>query len=229
MRADDSDDFGAPPVGSFKRTFTEQKLGLELKADPRGRIVVLGGESAASKSIPTGAFLVKVDGVSTAKKSIQELMTILTELKRPITLDFLPAEPGAAAGGDGGSSRVDSLAEAMEGGPIGADERRPGKRPALAYVPTTALGMPVPGQRFAIGMSVFVKRSNGEEILANVKEYDAEEALYTVEIKRLGKRKARTCRDNDLRAATMQEVFSDPERERDALITFHADDSRLDA
>jgi hypothetical protein len=36
-------------------------------------------------------------------------------------------------------------------------------------------------------------------------------------------------RDNDLRAATMQEVFSDPERERDALITFHADDSRLDA
>jgi hypothetical protein len=229
MRADDSDDFGAPPVGNFKRTFTEQKLGLELKADPQGRIVVLGGESAALKSIPTGAFLEKVDGVSTAMKSIQELMTMLTELKRPITLDFLPAEPGAAGGGDGGSSRVASLAEAMEGGPIGADERRPGRRPALAYVPKTALGMPVPGQRFAIGMSVFVKRSNGEEILAYVKEYDAEEALYTVEIERVGKRKARKCRDNDLRAATMQEVFSDPERERDALITFHADDSRLDA
>jgi len=229
MRADDSDDFGAPPVGNFRRTFTEQKLGLELKADPQGRIVVLGGESAASKSIPTGAFLEKVDGVSTAKKSILELMTMLTELKRPITLDFLPAEPGAAGGGDGGSSRAASLREAMEGGPVGADERRPGKRPALAYVPKTALGMPVPGQRFAIGMSVFVRRSNGEEILAYVKEYDAEEALYTVEIERVGKRKARTCRDNDLRAATMQEVFSDPERERDALITFHADDSRLDA
>ena len=227
VRADDSDDFGATHVGNFKRTFTEQKLGLELKADPRGRIVVLGGESAASKSIPMGAFLEKVDGLSTTKKSILEVMTMLIEMKRPLTLEFRPAEPAAVARGVGDSSREPSLAEAMEGGPIGADEHRLGERQALAYVPNTALAMPDPGQRYAIGSSVYVKRSNGEETLAYVKEYDAEKALYTVKIERFDSWKAKTCRDKDLRAATMQEVFSD--RERDALFIFQADDSRLDA
>ena len=72
-----------------------------------------------------------------------------------------------------------------------------------------------------------MKRSNGEKTLAYVKEYDAEKALYTVKIERFDSWKAKTCRDKDLRAATMQEVFSD--RERDALFIFQADDSRLDA
>ena len=59
--------------------------------------------------------------------------------------------------------------------------------------------------RYAIGSSVYVKRSNGEETVAYVKEYDAEKALYTVELGRLGTRKAKTCRDKDLRAVDMVE------------------------
>ena len=50
-----------------------------------------------------------------------------------------------------------------------------------------------------------MKRSNGEETVAFVKEYDAEKALYTVELGRLGSRKAKTCRDKDLRAVDMVE------------------------
>ena len=61
--------------------------------------------------------------------------------------------------------------------------------------------------RYAIGSSVYVKRSNGEETVAFVKEYDAEKALYTVELGRLGSRKAKTCRDKDLRAVDMVEGF----------------------
>ena len=59
--------------------------------------------------------------------------------------------------------------------------------------------------RYAIGSSVYVKRSNGEETVAFVKEYDAEKALYTVELERLGSRKAKTCSDKDLRAVDMVE------------------------
>jgi hypothetical protein len=59
--------------------------------------------------------------------------------------------------------------------------------------------------RYAIGSSVYVKRSNGEETVAFVKEYDAEKALYTVELGRLGSRKAKTCRDKDLRAVDVVE------------------------
>jgi hypothetical protein len=59
--------------------------------------------------------------------------------------------------------------------------------------------------RYAIGSSVYVKRSNGEETVAFVKEYDAEKALYTVELGRLGSGKAKTCRDKDLRAVDMVE------------------------
>jgi hypothetical protein len=59
--------------------------------------------------------------------------------------------------------------------------------------------------RYAIGSSVYVKRSNGEETVAFVQEYDAEKALYTVELERLGSRKAKTCSDKDLRAVDMVE------------------------
>jgi hypothetical protein len=59
--------------------------------------------------------------------------------------------------------------------------------------------------RHAIGSSVYVKRSNGEETVAFVKEYYAEKALYTVELERLGSGKAKTCRDKDLRAVDMVE------------------------
>ena len=68
-------------------------------------------------------------------------------------------------------------------------------------------GIPALEPRYAIGSSVYVKRSNGEETVAFVKEYDAEKALYTVELERLGSRKAKTCSDKDLRAVDMVEGF----------------------
>jgi hypothetical protein len=86
---------------NFTHTLTEQ-LGLKLKADSQGRIVVQGhvpDAPLASKSIPTGAFLEKVNGVSTAKKSVPEVMTMLTKGERHITLEFSPIQP---AGGDRG-------------------------------------------------------------------------------------------------------------------------------
>ena len=66
-------------------------------------------------------------------------------------------------------------------------------------------GIPALEPRYAIGSSVYVKRSNGEETVAFVKKYDAEKALYTVELERLGSRKAKTCSDKDLRAVDMVE------------------------
>jgi hypothetical protein len=59
--------------------------------------------------------------------------------------------------------------------------------------------------RHAIGSSVYVKRSNGGETVAFVKEYDAEKALYTVELERLGSGKGKTCSDKDLRAVDVVE------------------------
>ena len=126
--------------------------------------------------------------------------------KRPITLEISPAEPA-----------VETQSQ-----PVLVP-----RLPDLELAVATAAPYPTLGQRHAVGSSVYVKRSNGEETLAFEKEYDAEKSLYTVEIERVGSEKAKTCRDKDLRAATMQEVFSD--RERDALFIFQADDSRLDA
>jgi hypothetical protein len=52
---------------------------------------------------------------------------------------------------------------------------------------------------------VYVKRSNGEETLAYVKEYDIEKALYTVELERLGSGKENICEGKHLREANMFE------------------------
>jgi hypothetical protein len=60
-----------------------------------------------------------------------------------------------------------------------------------------------PLQRYAIGSSVYVKRSDGEETLAYVKGYKVEKSLYTVEHERLGSGTVFMCRDKDLRAANM--------------------------
>ena len=178
-------------VPNFTHTFTEQVLGLKLEAEPQGRIVVTGSAPdvpSASKSIPTGAFLEKVNGVSTAKKSMQEVTTMLIEGKRPITLEFSTAEPALEA--QSKSVLVPRL-------------------PDLTLPVATAApnGIPALGRRHAIGSSVYVKRSNGEETLAYVKEYNVEKALYTVELERLGSRKAKTCSDKDLRAVDMVEGF----------------------
>ena len=72
---------------------------------------------------------------------------------------------------------------------------------------SVALAVPDPfpalALRYAIGSSVFVKRSNGAETLAFVMEYDAEMALYTVEIDTLGSGKTEKCHDKDLRSANV--------------------------
>ena len=62
-------------------------------------------------------------------------------------------------------------------------------------------------KRYAKDSRVFLKRSNGEETVAYVNAYDAEEALYTVEIEMLGSGKTEKCHDKDLRAASMFEGF----------------------
>jgi hypothetical protein len=79
------------------------------------------------------------------------------------------------------------------------------KLPDLTSAASAPNVIPALELRYAIGSSVYVKRSNGEETVAFVKEYDAEKALYTVELGRLGSRKAKTCRDKDLRAVDMVE------------------------
>jgi len=56
-------------------------------------------------------------------------------------------------------------------------------------------------QRHATSSSVYVKRSDGEETLAYVKEYDVEKALYTVELERLGSGNVKTCEGKHLREA----------------------------
>jgi hypothetical protein len=79
------------------------------------------------------------------------------------------------------------------------------KLPDLTSAASAPNVIPALELRYAIGSSVYVKRSNGEETVAFVKEYDAEKALYTVELGRLGSGKAKTCRDKDLRAVDMVE------------------------
>ena len=106
----------------------------------------------------------------------------------------------------------------------------PEPKPAVA----TAASSPVPGlgQRYAIGSCVFLKRSNGEETLAYVNTYNAEEVLYTVEIDTLGSGKTEKCHDKDLRAATVLEgLIGSAEgligSARASLLAFKADDSDL--
>ena len=83
---------------------------------------------------------------------------------------------------------------------------------------------PVPALalRYAVGSSVFMKRSNGAETLAYVKEYDAEMALYTVEIDTLGSGKTEKCHDKDLRAANVGLIEGLIGSARAALLTLQA-------
>jgi hypothetical protein len=109
----------------------------------------------------------------------QELSPAVPE-KRPITLEISQAEPAVETQSQ--SVLVPSL-------------------PDLKIPIATAAPNPTLGQRHAIGSSVYVKRSSGEEILVYVKEYDAEKSLYTVELEKVGSGKAKTYRDKDLRAS----------------------------
>ena len=90
---------------------------------------------------------------------------------------------------------------------------------------------PVPALalRYAVGSSVFVKRSNGAETPAFVMEYDAERALYTVEIETLGSGQTENCHYKDLRAANVGLIEGLIGSARATLLTFQADNSRLHA
>jgi len=83
------------------------------------------------------------------------------------------------------------------------------RSPDLTLPVATAAPNVIPAlePRHAIGSSVYVKRSNGGETVAFVLEYDAETALYTVELERFGSGKGKTCSDKDLRAVDMVEGF----------------------
>jgi serine/threonine protein kinase len=80
----------------------------------------------------------------------------------------------------------------------------------------------LPALRYAVGSSVIVKRSNGAETLAYVKEYDAEMALYTVEIETLGSGQTEKCHYKDLRAANVGLIEGLIGSARAALLTLQA-------
>jgi hypothetical protein len=64
--------------------------------------------------------------------------------------------------------------------------------------------------RYPFSSSVFVKRRNGEETLAYVKEYDAANKIYTVELEQLGSMKLKKCDEKDLREAKKLEAMFSP-------------------
>jgi serine/threonine protein kinase len=100
--------------------------------------------------------------------------------------------------------------------------------PFMERAVASAAPDPVPALalRYAIGSSVFVKRSHGDKTLAYVKEYDAEMALYTVEIETLGSGKTEKCHEKDLRAANVGLIEGLMGSARAALLTFQAGSSQ---
>jgi hypothetical protein len=116
--------------------------------------------------------------VATAAPELNPELNPAAPAKRPNTLEISPAEPSVETQ----SALVPML-------------------PDLKLRIAMAAPNPTVGQRHAVGSSVYVKRSNGEETLAYVKEYDVEKALYTVELEKVGSGKAKTYRDKDLRAS----------------------------
>jgi hypothetical protein len=64
--------------------------------------------------------------------------------------------------------------------------------------------------RYPFSSSVFVTRRNGEETLAYVKEYDAANKIYTVELEQRGSMKLKKCDETSLREANMLEAMFSP-------------------
>jgi hypothetical protein len=76
----------------------------------------------------------------------------------------------------------------------------PAALPAAPAAAAAARSKPaVTGQRFAIGCDVYVKRSNGEESIAFVKEYDAAKKAYMVELEPAGSGIIKQCREEIMR------------------------------
>jgi hypothetical protein len=131
---------------------------------------------------------------------------------------------GECGGGEGGRGCGNGGGGEGEGG--GGDSIN--RAPLAPTYSSAADPDPVPALalRYAIGSSVFVKHSHGAETLAYVKEYDAERALYTVEIETLGSGQTEKCHYKDLRAANVGLIEGLIGSARAALLTFQADNSR---
>ena len=63
---------------------------------------------------------------------------------------------------------------------------------------------------YPFSSSVFVKRRNGEETLAYVKDYDTANKIYTVELEQRGSMKLKKCDEKDLREANKLETMFSP-------------------
>ena len=100
--------------------------------------------------------------------------------------------------------------------------------PFMEEAVASAVPDPVPALalRYAVGSSVFVKCSNGAETLAFVQEYDAEMALYTVEMETLGSGKIEKCHEKDLRAANVGLIEGLIDSARAVLLTFQPGSSQ---
>ena len=75
----------------FSRTFTESALGIALNVDSKGRILVkrcANGSASASRRIPPGVVLARVNGQETAACSLHDVQTMIKEAERPVRLDF---------------------------------------------------------------------------------------------------------------------------------------------
>jgi hypothetical protein len=80
------------------------------------------------------------------------------------------------------------------------EKKAPAALPAAPAAAAAARSKPaVTGQRFAIGCDVYVKRSNGEESIAFVMEYDAANKAYMVELEAAGSGQIKQCREDIMR------------------------------
>jgi hypothetical protein len=80
------------------------------------------------------------------------------------------------------------------------EKKAPAALPAAPAAAAAARSKPaVTGQRFAIGCDVYVKRSNGEESIAFVQEYDAAKKAYLVELEPAGSGIIKQCREEIMR------------------------------
>jgi hypothetical protein len=80
------------------------------------------------------------------------------------------------------------------------EKKAPAALPAAPAAAAAARSKPaVTGQRFAIGCDVYVKRSNGEESIAFVREYDAANKAYMVELEPAGSGQIKQCREDIMR------------------------------
>jgi len=75
----------------FSRTFTESALGIALNVDSKGRILVkrcANGSASASRRIPPGVILARVNRQEIATCSLHDVQTMIKEAERPVRLDF---------------------------------------------------------------------------------------------------------------------------------------------